>query len=187
MTTSRRKLIEPQITPFYHVINRCVRRAYLCGDDPYNGKNYHHRRGWIVNKIKQLAAVFCIDVCAYAVMSNHYHLVLKIDTEQQQKLTPKAVISRTAGINFAFTDYFELIDWTGRCVRNDKKGFIASSQPKILQQLGITADAWLEHSEQFMERYANVSGKWSRMCAFKQHAGGHWCKGKSASHQLHPN
>ena len=59
MTISRRKLIEPQFTPFYHVINRCVRRAYLCGDDPYNGKNYQHRRGWIVNKIKQLAAVFC--------------------------------------------------------------------------------------------------------------------------------
>ncbi|WP_283598688.1 hypothetical protein [Photobacterium phosphoreum] len=27
-------------------------------------------------------------------MSNHYHLVLKIDTEQQQKLTQEAVISR---------------------------------------------------------------------------------------------
>ncbi|PST94008.1 transposase, partial [Photobacterium iliopiscarium] len=80
--------------PFYHVINRCVRRAYLCGDDPYNGKNYQHRRGWIVNRIKQLASVFCIDVCAYAVMSNHYHLVLKIDIEQQQKLTPEEVISR---------------------------------------------------------------------------------------------
>ena len=60
MTISRRKLIEPQITPFYHVINRCVRRAYLCGDDPYNGKNYQHRRGWIVNKItnKQWTAIF---------------------------------------------------------------------------------------------------------------------------------
>ncbi|WP_181316520.1 hypothetical protein [Photobacterium iliopiscarium] len=53
--------------------------------------------------------------------------------------------------------------------------------------MGIIADAWLEHSEQFMEHYANVSGRWSRMCAFKQRIGGHWCKGKSASHQLHPN
>ena len=95
--------------------------------------------------------------------------------------------TKKAGINFAFADYLELIDWTGRCIRNDKKGFIVSSQPKILQQLGITSDDWLEHSEQFMERYANVSGKWSQMCAFKQRIGGHWCKGKSASHQLHPN
>ncbi|WP_146145144.1 hypothetical protein [Photobacterium aquimaris] len=95
--------------------------------------------------------------------------------------------AKTAAINFAFADYLELIDWTGRSIRNDKQGLIAPNQPKMLQQLGISADAWLEHSEQFMERYANVSGKWSRMCAFKQHAGGHWCKGKSASYQLHPN
>ena len=86
----------------------------------------------------------------------------------------------------SFADYLELIDWTGRCIRNDKKGFISSHQPKILQQMGITSDAWLEHSEQFMEHYANVSGKWSRMCAFKQRIGEHWCKGKSASYQLHP-
>ncbi|PSU54749.1 hypothetical protein [Photobacterium phosphoreum] len=59
--------------------------------------------------------------------------------------------AKTAGIHFAFADYLELIDWTGRCIRNDKKGFIASSQPKILQQLGITSDAWLEHSEQLRQ------------------------------------
>ncbi|MEC6816067.1 Mobile element protein [Photobacterium toruni] len=109
--------------------------------------------------------------------ANHFQLLPFVGAEHQAK---------KAGIGVAFADYLELIDWTGRCIRNDKKGFIASNQPKILQQLGITADAWFEHSEQFMERYANVSGKWSRMCAFKQHAGGHWCKGKSASHQLHP-
>ncbi len=112
--------------------------------------------------------------------SNNVHIQLLpfVGAEHQAK---------TAVINFTFADYLELIDWTGRCIRNDKKGFIAPSQPKILQQLGIAADAWLDHSEQFMERYANVSGKWSRMCAFIQHAGGQWCKGKSASHQLHPN
>ncbi|WP_279143829.1 hypothetical protein [Photobacterium phosphoreum] len=53
--------------------------------------------------------------------------------------------------------------------------------------MAVRCSFWIEHSEQFMERYANVSGKWSQMCAFKQYAGGHWCKGKSASHQLHPN
>ncbi|WP_219909181.1 Mobile element protein [Photobacterium aquimaris] len=108
----------------------------------------------------------------------HFELLPFVGAEHQAK---------TAAINFAFADYLELIDWTGRSIRNDKQGLIAPNQPKMLQQLGISADAWLEHSEQFMERYANVSGKWSRMCAFKQHAGGHWCKGKSASYQLHPN
>ncbi|MEC6906618.1 transposase [Photobacterium piscicola] len=339
MTVSRRKLIEPQITPYYHIINRCVRRAYLCGEDPYSGKNYQHRRGWIVNKIKQLSEVFCIDVCAYAVMNNHYHLVLKIDTQRQQALSPQEVISRwlqlfnghpiavdfinngdvgedkkqalstlvaewqsrlgsiswfmrclneeiarkankeddctgafwegrfksqalldeqallscmmyvdlnpiraglttslqdsdftsiqqrivechqtsiakkstlnsssikrskigllpfvgaehqakQVGIQFDFKDYLELIDWTGRSIRDDKKGFISASQPKLLQQMGVNGDAWLDNSHVFMEHYTNVSGKWSRMCLFQQYFGGRWCKGKVASQRLHPN
>jgi hypothetical protein len=76
MTTARRQLIDAESTPFYHVINRCVRRAFLCGEDSLSGRSYEHRRGWIVDKIRQLSSIFCIDVCAYAVMSNHYHLAL---------------------------------------------------------------------------------------------------------------
>jgi len=77
MTSARRMLIDANTTPFYHVINRCVRRAFLCGEDKLTGRSYEHRRGWIVDKIKALSAIFCIDICAYAVMNNHYHLVLK--------------------------------------------------------------------------------------------------------------
>ncbi len=94
MTTARRQLIDAESTPFYHVINRCVRRAFLCGEDALSGRSYEHRRGWIVDKIRQLSSVFCIDVCAYAVMNNHYHLVLKIDLAAQQSLSPFEVIER---------------------------------------------------------------------------------------------
>ena len=68
MTSARRTLIDPESTPYYHIINRCVRRAYLCGEDKLTGKSFEHRRGWIVDKVKMLSTIFCIDVCAYAVM-----------------------------------------------------------------------------------------------------------------------
>ena len=80
MTLPRKQLISVSDTPYYHVISRCVRRSFLCGVDKHTGQSYEHRRKWIVDRIKQLASVFNIDVCSYAVMNNHYHLVLKINS-----------------------------------------------------------------------------------------------------------
>ena len=47
MTRAINSLIDLDATPFYHVISRCVRRAFLCGEDNYSGKNYNHRRQWV--------------------------------------------------------------------------------------------------------------------------------------------
>lgn len=68
MTKPRSSLVSLADTPWYHVVNRCVCRAFLCGDDAVTGKNHDHRRAWIVDRVKQLAGVFAIDVAAYAVM-----------------------------------------------------------------------------------------------------------------------
>ena len=64
--------------PFYHCISRCVRRAFLCGVDDYSGKSYEHRRDWVESRLLELAAVFAIDLCAYALMSNPLHLALRV-------------------------------------------------------------------------------------------------------------
>ncbi len=74
MTLARKYLIAPEDTPYYHVMSRCVRRVFLCDIDKYSGNNYEHRRGLIVERVKFLASIFNLDVCAYAIMSNHYHL-----------------------------------------------------------------------------------------------------------------
>ena len=94
VTQARSQQISLQDTPYYHCISRCVRRAYLCGDDPVTGQNFDHRKQWLVTKIKQLAAQFSIDVCAYAVMSNHYHLVLHVDQEKAGAFSDDEIISR---------------------------------------------------------------------------------------------
>ena len=80
MTQPRRTQIDPHETPYVHCVSRCVRRAFLVGDDPLTGRNFDHRRQWIVDRSMTLAGVFAIDVCAFAVMSNHGHFVLHVDT-----------------------------------------------------------------------------------------------------------
>ena len=47
--------------------------------------HYEHRRGWIVARMEQLAGVFAVDVAAYAVMSNHFHQVVRVDAERARK------------------------------------------------------------------------------------------------------
>jgi len=60
-----------------HVINRTVRRCFLMGDDPLTGKNYDHRKAWMERELEHLARFFSIDLLGYAILSNHFHLVLR--------------------------------------------------------------------------------------------------------------
>ena len=94
MTRRRSSLISLQDTPWYHVVSRCVRRAFLCGDDVHSGQNFDHRRQWMVDWILRLSAIFSIDVAAYAVMSNHYHIVLRVDAKRAKSWSVEEVLQR---------------------------------------------------------------------------------------------
>lgn len=298
MAIARRQLIDAETTPYYHIMSRCVRRAFLCGVDEYSGQDYSHRRLWIEEKLLEISSLFAIDISAYAIMNNHYHLVLRIDSDlsngwsmdeifeqyaklhgchaiveqyqNKQKLSPaqmmlvcelaesyrerlssiswfmkvlnqhialkanrednctgkfwesrfksQALLDETALLTcMAYVDlnpiranichtpesseytsiqsrlnrnerstssirsvllkfmrnkreygskeipitesaYIELVDWTGRCIRDDKHGSIPAHIPPILERLDLTEHEWLRHTQFFEARFKRMAG-----------------------------
>ena len=94
MPQPRNRQVSLNDTPYYHCISRCVRRAFLCGSDPVSGFDFEHRRQWIVDRIKLLCSVFAVDLCAYAIMNNHYHIVVRINADEVKQWTDEEVAKR---------------------------------------------------------------------------------------------
>ena len=82
MTYPRKEIAPPGQPGHFHVVTRCVRRAFLCGTDKFSGRDFDHRRQWIEDRIRLLADSFAVSVFSYAVMSNHTHIVLHVDPDQ---------------------------------------------------------------------------------------------------------
>jgi REP element-mobilizing transposase RayT len=94
MGYARKSLISLRDTPYYHLIGRCVRRSWLCGVDSYTKKDYSHRKQWVVDRLMLLSKAFAVDVCAYAIMSNHCHLIVHVDQRRARSWTTEDVIER---------------------------------------------------------------------------------------------
>jgi len=94
MPLPRHKQINLDVTPYYHCTSRCVRQSFLCGIDKKSGKNYNHRRQWIVDRLHKLSQTFAIDLCAYAVMHNHTHIVLHVAKARAEHWTMDEVLLR---------------------------------------------------------------------------------------------
>ena len=329
MTQSRQSQVSLSDTPYYHCISRCVRRAYLCGEDKYTEKSFEHRRQWVVERMHYLASLFNIDICAYAIMSNHYHLVLHIDEQQNESLTHEEVCERwcqlyskpvlverwqsektaseaenkaaltiinewrgrladiswfmrclnefiarkankedecsgrfwegrfksqalldedalvtcmayvdlnpirakmhdsvenseytsayerihgvaqsednpsayhfkkkplfgftgdafeshednsVQGIPFSLLDYLELVDWSGRILREDKRGVIASHHPQLLRKLGLDEATWITLASRFGKDYQGAVGSLEELALFAEHTGKCWIASKN--------
>ena len=316
MTKARSSLVSVSDTPYYHCISRCVRRAYLCGEDDYTGHSYEHRRAWFIERLATLVGVFSIEVAAYAVMSNHCHLVVHIDEAAARALSVDEVIERWcrlyrgpdvvrryragealsaaeqtavssvvdtwrgrlsnlswfmrclneyiarranaedgctrrfwegrfrsqvllddtalitamayvdlnpiragmaadlagsdktsvqqrlktitqqlvepllplqdflgvetqvgSGLPFNLQDYLDLVDWTGRCIRDDKRGAIVPGTPKLLASLGIAEGEWLPTVTTMQARYELVMGAPEKMKAHALSRGGRFYRG----------
>lgn len=94
MTSARSALIPPGLSGAYHCVQRCVRRAFLCGEDRYTGQSFEHRKDWVEQRLQLLAECFAVAIHAYAVMSNHLHVVLQLDPAWQAAWTDVDIAQR---------------------------------------------------------------------------------------------
>jgi hypothetical protein len=69
MGYARSEIVDPHRSGVYHCVSRCVRREPLIASP--------RRCAWIVSRLEHLCRVFAIDVCDFAVMRNHVHLLLR--------------------------------------------------------------------------------------------------------------
>ena len=124
--TNRRDVLAEGEIQVVHCVNRCVRRAFLCGLDPLTGTDYEHRRELIRQRLEFLAGVMGIEVLGYAVMSNHFHCILRSrhdvvatwsDDEVALKWWMLCPARKNKGGSPAEPTEFEL-----NAIRNDTKG-----------------------------------------------------------------
>ncbi len=93
MTIPRKQQISLSDTPFYHVTFRCVRRAFLCGEGPLTQKSYEHRKQWIEGRIRLLSSLFALEICSWALMSNHFQILFRLTPEESKSWTTDEVIA----------------------------------------------------------------------------------------------
>ena len=135
--TSARSLIIDESTPgCYHLISRCVRRAFLCGE------GYEHRKDWLEQRIRCMAEVFAVDVMALAIMSNHFHLVASNRPDLADQWDAEEVAER----------------WATLYPRRDEYGEVMKPDPNVLAAWAADAK-WVATHRQ---RLASIS--WFMRC-----------------------
>ncbi len=143
MATPRSKLVDPTIPYAYHLISRCVRRSFLCGKDPVSRRDYTHRKKWIIERMELLAQFMPVEVYAFAIMSNHMHLVVYYDPQAHKKWSKEEVATR----------------WCAVCPKKKRDGRIDEVAQAILYYSLLANETLLEDKRQQLGSLSNFM-KW---------------------------
>ena len=88
MTIARAHLVDVAITRWYHCVTRCVRRAFLLAEGPFD------RKEWIDRRLEELAEIFAVSVGGFSVMDNHLHLLVRLDPDIAKGWSDEEVVRR---------------------------------------------------------------------------------------------
>lgn len=81
-------------------------------------------------------------------------------------MTKPMKVKSIASLPFDFRAYLTLVDWTGRVVRDDKRGFIPDDTPPIHERRNIQPEQWARSVRLFGSRYYLVVGPIAKMAVF---------------------
>jgi REP element-mobilizing transposase RayT len=95
---ARCRIVDEAAVGIYHCVNRCVRRAFLCGMDAFSNRNFDHRKLWIRQRLESLAGLFAVDILGFAVMANHLHLVLRNRPDVAANWSDEEIARRWCGL-----------------------------------------------------------------------------------------
>lgn len=105
---------------------------------------------------------------------------LKLQSTNRKRSTFLSVFNgneqqdQTSGVPYSLKDYVELVDWTGRAVRDDKTGYISHSLPTILSRLGLTSSEWTGFATSLEENFGNWVGSGDKLRAASRHIAKTW-------------
>ncbi len=86
--------------------------------------------------------------------------------------------SNSQGIPFYLNDYLELIDWSGRAIRENKSGSIPINLKPILSRLQIEPDTWIKQVNHFGKRNFRLAGSKEMIKAIALKVGRKWMNGQ---------
>ena len=71
------------------------------------------------------------------------------------------------------------MDWSGRIIREDKRGAISSQRPRLLSTLGLDDKTWLSLASSFGKDYHGAVGSLEALAAYASNTGKRWIASKN--------
>jgi hypothetical protein len=187
-------------TPYYHCVSRCVRRSFLCGKDKCTGRFWEGRfkSQALLDESAVLTCMAYVDLNPIRAKmevtpetSKHTSIQNRIQAlikgEQPKKLVrfvgnPRQDMPK--GIAYSLIDYCELVDCTGRCIREDKAGYIEQHHSPILERLGLDTEQWLTLATEFEKHFSTAVGSEHMLQQFKHHTNHRRIRGMAKARAL---
>ena len=156
MTRPRSQQVDFENGGFYHLGNRCVRQAFLCGTDYATGKDYSHRKDWIEQRLLFLSTIFAVETFAYAVMDNHYHVVASFHPKASALWAPEEIARRWLRLypkkNSEETqDFVDSVKSDAACAKKLRSRL--SATPWFMKSLNEYIARWANHEDQVKGKF----------------------------------